>query len=72
MNLYVKVLKAKDGDNKALEDIIKSYEIFTNIQMRRYGIKDIESCYSDVMWTIYNLVMNYKTIKVDNNLLRIA
>ena len=72
MNLYVKVLKAKDGDNKALQDIIKSYEIFTNIQMRRYGIKDIESCYSDVMWTIYNLVMNYKTIKVDNNLLRIA
>ena len=72
MNLYVKLLKAKDGDNKALEDIIKSYEIFTNIQMRRYGIKDIESCYSDVMWTLYNCVMNYKTIKLNNKSLKIA
>ena len=72
MNLYLKLLEAKDGNNKALEDIIKSYEIFTNIQMRRYGIKDIESCYSDVMWTIFNSVMNYKTIKVNNKLLKIA
>lgn len=67
MNLYLKVLKAKDGDNKALEDIIKSYEIFTNIQMRKFGIKDVESCYSDVMWKIYELVMNYKTITFEPN-----
>lgn len=67
MNLYLKVLKAKEGDNKALEDIIKSYEIFTNIQMRKFGIKDVESCYSDVMWKIYEIVMNYKMISYDSN-----
>ncbi len=67
MNLYLKVLKAKEGDNKALEDIIKSYEIFTNIQMRKFGIKDVESCYSDVMWKIYEIVMNYKIISYDSN-----
>lgn len=67
MNLYLKVLKAKEGDNKALEDIIKSYEIFTNIQMRKFGIKDVESCYSDVMWKIYEIVMNYKTISFEPN-----
>lgn len=72
MNLYLRLLKAKEGDSKALEDIIKSYEIFTNIQMRKYGIKDIESCYSDVMWTIYNSVMNYKTINVNNKSFKIA
>lgn len=66
MNLYLKVLKAKEGDNKALEDIIKSYEIFTNIQMRKFGIKDVESCYSDVMWKIYEIVMNYKMISYDS------
>lgn len=67
MNLYLKVLKAKEGDNKALEDIIKSYEIFTNIQMRKFGIKDVESCYSDVMWKIYEIVMNYRMISYDSN-----
>lgn len=67
MNLYLKVLKAKEGDNKALEDIIKSYEIFTNIQMKKFGIKDVESCYSDVMWKIYEIVMNYKIISYDSN-----
>lgn len=67
MNLYLKVLKAKEGDNKALEDIIKSYEIFTNIQMRKFGIKDVESCYSDVMWKIYEIVKNYKAIPYDSN-----
>lgn len=67
MNLYLKVLKAKEGDNKALEDIIKSYEIFTNIQMRKFGIKDVESCYSDVMWKIYEIVMNYRIISYDSN-----
>lgn len=67
MNLYLKVLKAKEGDNKALEDIIKSYEIFTNIQMRKFGIKDVESCYSDVMWKIYEAVMNYKIITFESN-----
>ena len=34
MNLYLKLLKAKAGDSKALEDIVKSYEIFTNIQIK--------------------------------------
>ena len=67
MNLYLKVLKAKEGDNKALEDIIKSYEIFTNIQMKKFGIKDVESCYSDVMWKIYEIVMNYRIISYDSN-----
>jgi len=67
MNLYLKVLKAKEGDNKALEDIIKSYEIFTNIQMRKFGVKDVESCYSDVMWKIYEIVMNYRIISYDSN-----
>ena len=67
MNLYLKVLKAKEGDNKALEDIIKLYEIFTNIQMRKFGIKDVESCYSDVMWKIYEIVMNYRIISYDSN-----
>ncbi|MBP3708362.1 MAG: hypothetical protein J6J36_07200 [Clostridia bacterium] len=67
MNMYLKLLKAKDGDNKALEDIIKTYEIFTNIQMKRYGVHDIESCYSEVMWRIYQAVINYKVISFERN-----
>jgi len=65
MNLYLRVLKAKEGDSKALEDIIKTYEIFTNIQMKKYGVKDVESCYSEVMWNIYECVNNYKTIRLE-------
>ena len=67
MNMYLKLLKAKEGDNKALEDIIKTYEIFTNIQMKKYGVKDIESCYSEVVWKIYQSVINYKVITIENS-----
>lgn len=66
MNLYLRMLKAKDGDNKAMEDIIKTYEIFINIQMRKYGIRDIESCYSEVIWKIYQCVMSYRAITFEN------
>jgi hypothetical protein len=59
------MLKAKEGDSKALEDIIKTYEIFTNIQMKKYGVKDIESCYSEVLWNIYQCVNEYKTIQLN-------
>ena len=37
MNMYLKLLKAKEGDNKAFEDIIKTYEVFANIQMKKYA-----------------------------------
>lgn len=67
MNMYLKILKAKDGDNEALKEIIKTYEIFTNIQMKKYGIRDIESCYSEVVWRIYQSIVNYKVISFESN-----
>lgn len=67
MNMYLKILKAKDGDNEALKEIIKTYEIFTNIQMKKYGISDIESCYSEVVWKIYQSIVNYKVISFESN-----
>lgn len=67
MNMYLKLLKAKDGDNSALEEIIKSYEIFTNIQMKKNGVRDIESCYSEVIWKIYQCVKNYNVISFESN-----
>lgn len=67
MNMYLKLLKAKDGDNDALKEIIKTYEIFTNIQMKKYGVRDIESCYSEVMWRMYQSIVNYKVISFERN-----
>ena len=67
MNLYLRVLEAKKGNEKAFEDIIKSYEIFTNIQMKKFGITDVESCYSDVMWRIYEFVMTYQITPYELN-----
>lgn len=67
MNMYLKVLKAKEGDNSALEEIIKSYEIFTNIQMKKNGVIDIESCYSEVIWKIYKCVKNYNVISFESH-----
>lgn len=65
MNMYLKMLKAKDGDNDALKDIIKTYEIFANIQMKKYGVRDIESCYSEVVWRMYQSIVNYKVISFE-------
>ena len=67
MNMYLKLLKAKEGDNKAFENIIKTYEVFANIQMKKYGVRDIESCYSDIIMRIYESVINYKLVTVENN-----
>lgn len=65
MNLYLKVLEAKQGNKSSLEDIIKTYKIFANIQMKKYGVEDIESCYSEIVDTICQCVNNYKTIKTE-------
>lgn len=65
MNLYLSVLKAKEGDSKALDDIIKTYKIFANIQMRKHGVDNVESCYSEIVDRICECVYNYRAVKTE-------
>lgn len=67
MNLYLKVLEAKEGNRGALEDIISTYKIFANIQMKKYDVEDIEGCYSEIVDKICQCVNNYKTIKSEKS-----
>lgn len=63
MDIIEELRRAKNGDTKSIDNIIKHYENYIKYNMNKYSIRDQYECCEEVKQKIRNVIFLFKIEK---------